>query len=572
MKGALMIQGTASNVGKSALVLGLCRALTLRGYRVAPFKSQNMALNSAVTADGGEIGRAQAAQAYACNLLPSTDMNPILLKPLSAGKSQVIVNGTPCKTSTAREYQEMKPGLLPQVREAFDRLAQDHDFIIVEGAGSPAEINLREHDIVNMGLAEELDLPVILVGDIDKGGVFAALLGTLELLSEDERNRVQGLVINKFRGDKTLLEPGILMLEERVEKPVLAVVDYIQVDLEQEDSLTQRDHRHETQAKHADQNSFTQNIEDEQGSSGVMTVAVIDLPFAANMTDLHELERHSSCAVSYVTAPGELEHSTDSSGRREAPDLIVIPGSKGTLKALDFLKGTGWDRYLDQYVQQGGVVIGLCGGYQMLGELLVDPSGADGIKGQVEGLSLLPVTTHFSDDKTVQITQFQSSPEVCDPQLEALASLRKLAGTGYEIHHGKTVWSDTYHWLLDEPARTDTETALNCGVSLVTRVQSGYAHNTEDDGLLGVVKLQGSGCIIGTYIHGFFENVSVISALAELVGKPYLINALTSESDAREYYRTQYDQMAALCEKSFDIDALIEMMEVTYNNSSRKGV
>lgn len=582
MKGALMIQGTASNVGKSALVLGLCRALTLRGYRVAPFKSQNMALNSSVTSDGGEIGRAQAAQAYACNLLPSTDMNPVLLKPLSAGKSQVIVDGISHGTYSAREYQEMKQGLLPHVTAAFDRLARDHDFIIVEGAGSPAEINLREYDIVNMGLAEALDLPVVLVGDIDKGGVFASLLGTLELLSPEERKRVHGLIINKFRGDKTLLTSGIEMLEARVEKPVLAVVDYIQVDLEQEDSLTHKEHLDLKQRQ-------TERCSDQpvvdlgavQTENNVIRVAFIDLPFAANITDLHELERRSSFIVTSHKSPVELEKYSSSTGIQIKPDIIVIPGSKGTISALDSLKNTGWKPYLEKYVHEGGVVVGLCGGYQMLGEFLIDTTGADGVKGQVEGLSLLPVVTHFSVDKTVRHTHFEASRDIRESHLERVQLFKEISGEGYEIHHGITTWSQKSSvaqsgYLPERVSSSQRVNSSSNAFSLVERRQSyqcadGGQPDDQPDELLGVGVINGTGCVLGTYLHGFFENTSVLVALAELVGKPHLREEILSDVGSREYYRSQYNRMAELCEKTIDIDALIEMMELTYQQSTRSG-
>lgn len=311
MAKVIMVQGTMSNAGKSLLVAGLCRVFRQDGYTVAPFKSQNMALNSFITKEGLEMGRAQVMQAEAAGIAPMVCMNPILLKPISHTGSQVIVNGEVIGNMSAREYFAYKKQLVPDIKKAFQKLEEKADIIVIEGAGSPAEINLKENDIVNMGLAEMVDAPVLLVGDIDRGGVFAQLLGTLMLLTKQEKDRVKGLVINKFRGDKTILDPGILMLEEKGRVPVVGVLPYLELKLEDEDSLTERfDHRRE----------------------GLIDIAVIRYPRISNFTDFNVFEQNPNVTVRYVASEEELHH----------PDLIILPGSKNTMGDLKWMRQMVW--------------------------------------------------------------------------------------------------------------------------------------------------------------------------------------------------------------------------------------
>ena len=339
----IMIQGTMSNAGKSLLAAGLCRIFKQDGYRVAPFKSQNMALNSFITEAGGEMGRAQVVQAEAAGVKPDVRMNPILLKPTTDVGSQVIVNGVAMGNMRAMEYYRRKREFIPQILEAYNGLAAENDIIVIEGAGSPAEINLKQQDIVNMGMAELVDAPVLLVGDIDRGGVFAQLYGTIALLEEQERKRVKGTVVNKFRGDRAILQPGIDILEKICGVPVAGVIPYTHVDIDDEDSLSTR---------------FTR-----ESSRKAIDIAVIKLPRISNFTDVSPLERFPNVSVRYIERPDDLKE----------PDLILIPGTKSTIADLLWLRQSGLEAAILHCHDRGAVVFGICGGFQMLGATVSDP-------------------------------------------------------------------------------------------------------------------------------------------------------------------------------------------------------
>ncbi|MCI6937362.1 MAG: cobyric acid synthase, partial [Clostridiales bacterium] len=366
----IMIQGTMSNAGKSLLCAGLCRVLRQDGYRVAPFKSQNMALNSFITADGGEMGRAQVVQAEAAGIAPDVRMNPILLKPTTDVGSQVIVNGQVMGNMRAMEYYRRKREFVPEVMKAYDSLASQYDIIVIEGAGSPAEINLKQEDIVNMGLAKMVDAPVLLVGDIDRGGVFAQLYGTVALLEEDERARIKGTVINKFRGDKAILEPGLKTLEALCGVPVAGVIPYVHVDIDDEDSLSERFSR-DTQRK-------------------LLDIAVIRLPRISNFTDFAPFERYGNVSVRYVTSVEELHD----------PDIIFLPGTKSTIADLLWLRQCGLEAAISKAAAAGTLVMGICGGYQMLGTSVSDPDQVEaaGVT-EIAGMGLLDMDTVFRGDK-----------------------------------------------------------------------------------------------------------------------------------------------------------------------------
>ena len=400
MSKVIMIQGTMSNAGKSLLVAGLCRIMKQDGYRVVPFKSQNMALNSFITEEGLEMGRAQVMQAEAAGIKPMVCMNPVLLKPTNHTGSQVIVNGEVIGNMSARDYFAYKKQLIPDIKKAFRKLEKFADIIVIEGAGSPAEINLRENDIVNMGLAEMVDAPVLLVGDIDRGGVFAQLLGTLELLREEEKERVKGLIINKFRGDKTILDPGIEMLEEKVQVPVTGVVPYMELSLEDEDSLTER---------------F------EKKRDGCIDIVVIRYPRISNFTDFNVFEQLPEVSVRYVTSVAELNH----------PDMIILPGSKNTMGDLKWMRQNGIEAVVKKMAEEIPVW-GICGGYQMLGERISDPEGMEE-GGVIRGMELLPVVTELKKEKVRCQTEGKIN------KLEGVFSvLSEVMYTGYEIHMGKT--------------------------------------------------------------------------------------------------------------------------------------
>ena len=372
MAKAIMVQGTMSNVGKSLITAGLCRIFKQDGYKVAPFKSQNMALNSFITEDGMEMGRAQVMQAEAAGIAPDVRMNPILLKPTNDVGSQVIVNGEVLGTMSARDYFAFKHKLVPDVMKAFNGLSVENDIIVIEGAGSPAEVNLKDEDIVNMGMAKMAKAPVLLVGDIDRGGVFAQLIGTVSLLEEDEQKMVKGLIINKFRGDKTILDPGIAILEEKSGIDVVGVAPYLHIDVEDEDSLSERLDFHG--------NGDTATLID---------IAVIRLPRISNFTDLNVMETIPGVSVRYVKNAQELKD----------PDMIVLPGSKNTISDLLWMRQNGLEAAILKQAGAGKVVFGICGGFQMLGETLADPLGIE-TSGEVRGMGLLPIDTIFLDEKT----------------------------------------------------------------------------------------------------------------------------------------------------------------------------
>ena len=390
-----------SNAGKSLLAAGLCRIFKQDGYRVAPFKSQNMALNSFATKEGLEMSRAQVVQAEAAGTDPLVCMNPILLKPTDDQGSQVIINGKSIGNMKARDYFKFKTELIPVIKEAFRKLEDQFDIIVIEGAGSPAEINLKENDIVNMGLAEMVDAPVLLVGDIDRGGVFAQLLGTLMLLEESEKERVCGLIINKFRGDASLLDSGIEMLEEKGGVPVVGTVPYMDIKVEDEDSLSDR---------------LTAN------RRGLIDIAVVRLPKISNFTDLDVFEQFPDVSVRYISEPEELRGA----------DMVVLPGSKSTIADLTWLREKGMEKEIISLSRSGVPVFGICGGYQMLGVEVSDPEGVEG-GGKVEGLGLLPVSTVLTGSKKTE----QFSGHFCNVE-GLLAGLSGLEVEGYEIHMGQT--------------------------------------------------------------------------------------------------------------------------------------
>lgn len=401
MAKVIMVQGTMSNAGKSLLVAGLCRIFKQDGYRAAPFKSQNMALNSFITDEGLEMGRAQVMQAEAAGIKPSVCMNPILLKPTNHTGSQVIVHGEVLGNMSARAYFSYKKNLIPDIKRAFHKLEEQADIIVIEGAGSPAEINLKEHDIVNMGMAELVNAPVLLVGDIDRGGVFAQLLGTLMLLEEQEKARVKGLIINKFRGDKTILDSGVSMLEARGNVPVVGIVPYMELCLEDEDSLSERFEK--------------------KTISGI-DLAVIRYPRISNFTDFNVFEQISGVSVRYVTSVRELQN----------PDMIFLPGSKNTMEDLAWLRQNGLEAAIKRKAGQVPI-FGICGGYQMLGMELADPFGTES-GGQMRGMELLPIRTVLKSEKTRR----QSSGTI--PSLQGIwKTLSGMEYRGYELHMGETM-------------------------------------------------------------------------------------------------------------------------------------
>ncbi len=429
----IMIQGTMSNAGKSLLCAGLCRILKQDGYRVAPFKSQNMALNSFITEAGGEMGRAQVVQAEAAGIAPDVRMNPILLKPTTDMGSQVIVNGVAQGNMRAMEYYKCKRQYIPAVMDAYNSLAAENDIIVIEGAGSPAEINLKREDIVNMGLAKMVDAPVLLVGDIDRGGVFAQLYGTVALLEEDEKKRIKGTVVNKFRGDRTILEPGLKILEELCGVPVVGVIPYTHVDIDDEDSLSERFSR--------------------DSGRKLVDIAVIRLPRISNFTDFGPFERYENVSLRYVERVADLHD----------PDMILIPGTKSTIADLRWLRQCGLEAAIQKSAAAGTLIFGICGGYQMLGNSISDPDQVEaaGVT-EITGLGLLPMDTVFRGQKVQRQVSgcFQDVPGM-------LSGLNGISYEGYEIHMGrsaeelppltccKNIYGSYIHGIFDAPEVAD---------------------------------------------------------------------------------------------------------------------
>ncbi len=443
---ALMIQGTTSDAGKSTLVTAFCRYFQRQNYTVAPFKPQNMALNSAVTVAGGEIGRAQAVQAVACGISAHTDMNPILLKPQSDKTVQVIVQGKVLNHQDAHTYHAFKPTAMQYVLDSYNRLQQQYQIVITEGAGSPAEINLRAGDIANMGFAEKVNCPVILIADIDKGGVFAHIVGTLELLSATEQQRIIGFVINRFRGDKTILESGLQWLEQRTGKPVLAVLPYLpKLYLDAEDSLAV------TKAP--------------QKYAPKLNIVVIALPKMSNITDFDPLVLHPEIKLKFTQIPEQIKHA----------DLIILPGSKSVRADFIWLQDQGWQIKLNQHLRYGGKVLGICGGFQMLGQAIHDPEGFEGSKGSSPTLGFLELETTLTNQK-----------KLC--QVAGKINLDQQVISGYEIHTG-------------------VSTGLALQRPLIT------LDNQVNDGAISADNL-----IIGTYIHGLFDLASACNSLLQWAG------------------------------------------------------
>ncbi|HIR97857.1 MAG TPA: cobyric acid synthase [Candidatus Merdisoma faecalis] len=490
----IMVQGTMSNAGKSFLVAGLCRVFMQDGYRTAPFKSQNMALNSYITKDGLEIGRAQAMQAEAAGIEPTVEMNPILLKPTSNVGSQVIVNGEVLGNMKAMDYYANKKQLVPEIEKAFEKLSGEYDIIVIEGAGSPAEINLKENDIVNMGMARIAKAPVLLCGDIDRGGVFASLYGTVKLLEDEEQSMIKGLIINKFRGDVEILKPGLQMIEEKTGIPVVGVVPLTPLDIDDEDSLSDR---------------LTHT-----GQKGGIDLAVIRLPHISNFTDFNVFERMDGVSLRYVGSAGELG----------TPDLIFLPGTKNTMDDLTWLRESGMETAVLRCAEQKVPVVGICGGYQMLGELLEDPDGVEH-GGSMRGMGLLHTKTVFSRAKTR--TQIQG-------RVNTVSICGEFAGRevqGYEIHMGRT------------------EKTGDCQETI-------YLEDGRLDGLSNP-----EGTVFGTYLHGIFDYGDLAAMTVSRLMRRKGIDPKNWHFDPEEHKRREYDKLADLVRNSLDMKRIYEILE-----------
>lgn len=501
----VMILGTGSNVGKSLITAGFCRILNDRGVDVAPFKAQNMALNSYITKEGHEMGRAQVVQAEAARVDPHSDMNPILLKPTGERKSQVIVHGKVHDVLSATEYYAAKAFYKDMVKVSYERLSDIHEAIVMEGAGSPAEINLLEQDIVNMGMAEMADAPVILVGDIDRGGVFAQLYGTVKLLPEHMQARIKGFVVNKFRGDVSILEPGLRMIEELTGIPVLGVMPYVDVDIEDEDSLSER-------------------FRAARDINAAIRIGVIRLPKVSNFTDLNVLETFPGVSVEYYR-PGD--------GLGDV-DLIVIPGSKSTIDDLMAIRNSGLEEQIIRKHKQGVPVLGICGGYQILGRQIHDPHGTESEIPSVNGMGLLDVATTFHTDKTTTLAE---------AVVKAPDFLSGLRVNGYEIHMGETV---------------PVEGGSAVGFSTIDKLMGTTVEKSDGAALENA---EGT-WVIGTYLHGILDNLEFTERLINHLRNKKGLEATKHAYESFEAYKdAQYDALAKAMELNLDIDAMVRIME-----------
>lgn len=490
----IMVQGTMSNSGKTFITAGLCRVFKQDGYKVAPFKSQNMALNSYITSEGLEIGRAQAMQAEAAGIEPTVAMNPILLKPTSAMGSQVIVNGEVIGNMKASDYFKNKTSLIPEVKKAFDLLAEEYDIIVIEGAGSPAEINLKENDIVNMGMAKIAKAPVLLVADIDRGGVFAAIYGTIMLLEEEEKKLMKGIIINKFRGDVEILKPGLNMIEEKVYVPVVGVVPHENIDIDDEDSLSER-------------------LTDYSIKEGI-DIAVIKLPHISNFTDFNVFELFKEVSLRYVRNKSEL-------GK---PDLIILPGTKNTMADLAYLRESGLEGAILRLADEGTKIIGICGGFQILGKELHDPLNIE-YGGSMRGMELLDISTTFEKSKIrTRIRGYWNKSKdvygVYDKEI-----------SGYEIHMGET---------------------KNLGVAkAIITLEDGRIDGYANEDL----------SIWGSYLHGIFDNEELTMGIIETLMKEKGIALEGNTISFKDYKEQQYDKLADLIRSSIDMEKIYQLLE-----------
>ncbi len=476
----MMVLGTCSNSGKSFIVAGICRILKNKGFKVAPYKSQNMALNSFITEDGLEMGRAQVVQAEAAGIKPDVRMNPILLKPNSDTGSQIILHGEVYGNYTASSYYDKKEFFEKEAIKALEELEEDFDYIIMEGAGSASEINLKDKDIVNMGLAEKVDAPVIIVGDIDRGGVFGALAGTMLLFDEREKDLVKGVIINKFRGNLDILKPGLDMIEDIIQRPVLGVVPFMKVDIDDEDSLAMKDRSGK--------------------SHNLIDIVVIRTPRISNFTDFNALEHMEGVGVRYVETPKDIGN----------PDLIILPGTKSTMGDLRWLRESGMETRIQKHASRGKPIIGICGGYQMLGKRLKDEFGVEG-GGEMKGIGLLPHSTEFTKDKVrkAQVGKLEDVDGI-------FADLSGLEYEGYEIHMG---------------------------------ISPGFGNIINE------------GNVYGTYIHGIFDRGEISGAIICALMKAKGINTGDIEAmDMEEYKEKQYEILGTNLEKALDMNRLIEIL------------
>lgn len=493
-----MLLGTGSSVGKSTLTAALCRIFYRKGYRVAPFKAQNMALNSFVTKEGHEMGRAQVVQAEAAGIEPTVEMNPILMKPTTNVGSQIILNGKVYKNLTASDYYLERDFLRSIVTDAYKSLSSQYEMIFIEGAGGCAEINLRDKDIVNMGFAEMIDAPVILVGDIDRGGVFASLYGSIMLLEPEDRKRIKGFIINKFRGDVNLLTPGINMLEEKIDIPCLGILPYIELNIDDEDSVTHR-------------------FDEKKSSARGINIGIIKLPHISNFSDFTPLELEEDVNIRYIVSKGQMD----------GIDLLIIPGTKSTIEDMRFIYKRGIHQDIYKQYKSGTYILGICGGYQMLGKEIVDPDHVESSHNEINGLGLLHTKTIMAEEKSTGQTKGRF---ISDGGF--LQNLENVELSGYEIHMGKTQ-------LMGE------------------NIPAIQLENGNLDGAISPC-----GRVFGTYLHGIFENDVFRRGVFNHIRREKGLDTLEESIDYSKLKEREYDRLADMVTEHVDLEKIKEILEL----------
>lgn len=518
----IMFQGTASNVGKSIISAGICRVLWQDGYRVVPFKSQNMSLNSYIDKYGGEMGRAQVFQAEACHIEPRAYMNPILLKPSGNHMSQLLMNGRLVKNIFSSDYQAMKPDLVPWLEGVYNMIQKKYDIVVLEGAGSPVEININKLDISNMAMAKIADSPVVLVADIDRGGVFASVVGTLSLMSDEERARVKGVIINKFRGKKEYFEEGVRILEDIIKIPVLGVVPYQKLGIEEEDGVSYKIYHGSRQVYRPD----------------TINVAVLKLDHMSNYTDFNIFEHIEGVNLSYVSLDQNLACYDWKEGWK-FPDMLLIPGSKNTLGDMETLNQSPIKNQVMAYAEEGGLLIGICGGYQILGQSIKDDHALDGRGGSVKGLGLLDVYTVFGKEKKTSQVKWSFGDE------EGYFS--ELGGSqieGYETHLGTSIPLDEKNREVDKVDKIDKELEAK--------------HEKKEDG--GQNYIIRDGHIMGTYCHGIFDSSEFLSGLLNNIAKKKGLDKKIDVKNYKSIKEAEYDKLADLIRENVDMEKIYKII------------
>jgi len=537
---SIMMQGTSSHVGKSVAVTAICRILVQDGYSVCPFKSQNMALNSFVTSSGGEMGRAQVVQAEACGLEPEVYMNPILIKPVADSRAQIIFMGKVVKNMNAIEYDKKKIFYINKIREILTDLKERFDYVIIEGAGSPAEINLLKNDIVNMKTAEIAGSPVILVGDVDRGGVFASFYGTVKLLPRNYKKYIKALLVNKFRGDIRLLKPGNDYIAKKLNIPVIGTIPYFRdIYIEEEDSVNLEREK----AKKLILNGIQKDKRD-----GRIIIGVVYLPHISNFTDFNAFELEKGVSLIYIKNRKELENLK--------PHMIIIPGSKSTTRDLLYLRGSGLEKEIKKQCREGATVAGICGGYQMLGKKIVDKFRSESDIGSIDGIGLLDITTEFLQDKNTYQVDFKINDEVLNNNPDLRYLYRKFKGSrmevesmrGYEIHMGIS--------------KKITGKAGKL-ISLFKIKSRGKSKTDMDDGSVSFNNRTG-GVVLGTYIHGIFDNFVFRKIILELLRKKNNIKAGSINSDSlpyKSFREEQYNKLATIFRENMDMKLFYKILK-----------